>query len=46
LPQSFVYMWIAVEIGLEAYCRRTSGAEGKAGWGGRPASKPAIAEAL
>lgn len=41
--QSFVYMWIAVEIGLEAYCRRASRAEGKTGWGGRPTAEPAAA---
>jgi probable O-glycosylation ligase (exosortase A-associated) len=41
--QSFAYMWIAVEIGLEAWCRRKGGAEGKAGWGRPP---PASAEAL
>ena len=44
--QSFAYMWIAVEIGLEAYCRRMQAAEGKAGWGGKPAAKPAAAGAL
>ena len=44
--QSFAYMWIAVEIGLEAYCRRMEAAGSKAGWGGKPAAKPAAAGAL
>jgi O-antigen ligase len=35
--QSFVYMWIAVEIGLDAYCRRTDGAGSRAPWTKRAA---------
>jgi len=44
--QSFAYMWIAVEIGLEAYCRRMEAAQVKAGWGARPVRpEPAAAPA-
>ncbi len=42
--QSFAYMWIAVEIGLEAWCRRMGAAEGKPSWAKRntaPAAAPA-----
>jgi putative inorganic carbon (HCO3(-)) transporter len=36
--QSFAYMWMAVEIGLDFYCRRTEAAPGKASWAKRPAA--------
>jgi probable O-glycosylation ligase (exosortase A-associated) len=31
--QSFVYMWMAIEIGLDAYCKRLGAGEAKSGWG-------------
>ncbi|HEY5722200.1 MAG TPA: putative O-glycosylation ligase, exosortase A system-associated [Allosphingosinicella sp.] len=31
--QSFVYMWMAIEIGLDAYCRKLGTGEAKSGWG-------------
>jgi hypothetical protein len=39
--QSFVYMWMAIEIGLDAYCKRMGAGEKKSAWGKKPAPAPA-----
>jgi hypothetical protein len=35
--QSFVYMWMGLQIGLDNYCRRLAREESKTAWTGRPA---------
>ena len=38
--QSFVYMWMAIEIGLDAYCKRLGVREGKSAWGKTAVAAP------
>jgi probable O-glycosylation ligase (exosortase A-associated) len=35
--QSFVYMWMGLEIGLDNHCRKLGASEARKGWGRRPA---------
>jgi probable O-glycosylation ligase (exosortase A-associated) len=41
--QSFVYMWMGLQIGLDNYCRRLGRDESKTAWTGRPALPAAAA---
>jgi len=41
--QSFVYMWMGLQIGLDNYCRRLGREESKTAWTGRPAVPAAAA---
>ena len=38
--QSFVYMWMAIEIGLDAYCKKLGTGEAKSGWGKKTLPPP------